>query len=274
MLVFRYKVNVQTDTITRAIERYTDLTFPHPSTMLNGLPTLSINIADNDESHPMLHTNESYALIIDNSSATLSAQTIYGALRGLETFSQLVTFDYDTETYQITNGPWVIRDTPRFNHRGLMIDSARHYLPVSSILSTIDSLAYAKLNVLHWHVSDEQSFPIQIKSYPLLWEASFSRYERYTQATVAKIVEYARDRGVRVIIEFDTPGHAASWGIGYPDIIPRPNCSTPLNVANNKTFDVITAVLSEMTGGKASGPKAPSGLFPDEFIHLGGDEVS
>lgn len=195
-------------------------------------------------------------------------------MRGLETFSQLVTFDRATETYQIAGGPWDINDVPRFKHRGLMIDTARHFQSEASIRSIIDSLTYAKLNVLHWHMSDSQSFPLQSKSYPKLWDGSFSKWERYTQASVAKIVEYARERGVRVIVEFDMPGHAESWGVGYPEIIPNASCTQPLNVANNKTFDVITALLNEMTGGKTSAPKAPSGLFPDDFIHLGGDEVN
>eukprot|EP00494_Astrolonche_serrata_P032000 UN32269 len=94
-------------------------------------------------------------------------------------------------------------------------------------------------------------------------EWSFSKYERYTQKDIAKIVEYARQRGVRVIPEFDVPGHAASWCTGYPEICPDFQCLTPLNVANNKTFDVIQSMLDEAQD-----------LFPDNFVHLGGDEVN
>lgn len=91
----------------------------------------------------------------------------------------------------------------RFPHRGLMVDTARHFQPVASLKATIDSLTYAKLNVLHWHASDSQSFPFQSKSHPKLWEGAFSAEERYTQLDAREVVEYGRLRGVRVIVEFD-----------------------------------------------------------------------
>merc|ERR1740117_2326486 len=154
-----------------------------------------------------------------------------------------------------------------------MIDTARHFQPLASIRKIVDSLPYAKLNVLHWHMSDTQSYPFQVKSYPKLWDASWSKQERYMQADIADMVEYARMRGVRVMVEFDMPGHAGSWCTGYPEVCPSATCNQPLNVANNATFDLITSVLKECTGGKASTKGNPSGLFPDNFIHLGGDEV-
>jgi hexosaminidase len=154
-----------------------------------------------------------------------------------------------------------------------MIDTSRHFLTEHAIRDIIDSLPYSKLNVLHWHMSDTQSFPLQVKSYNNLWAGSFSKYERYTQREVASIVEYARQRGVRVMVEFDMPGHAASWCVGYPEVCPSSTCTQPLNVANNATFDLITSLLGEMTGNATSQPGIPSGLFPDDFIHLGGDEV-
>jgi hexosaminidase len=261
--------------MTQAIDRYTRLIFEHPSDVTSGLQTVYVTIADNDESHPQLETDESYTLKLStDNSCVITAQTIYGAMRGLETFSQLVTFDHVQEAYVVLNGPWSISDAPRFPHRGLMIDTARHFQTLRSIRGVIDALPYAKLNVLHWHMSDSQSFPLQVKSNPKLWEGSWSSYERYTQRQVASIVEYARLRGVRVIVEFDMPGHAASWCVGYPEICPSPTCTQPLNVATNVTFDLITALLLEMTGGHKSLPRQPSGLFPDDFIHLGGDEVN
>jgi len=128
--------------------------------------------------------------------------------------------------------------------------------------------------VLHWHMVDSQSFPFEVKTYPKLWEAAYAPSQRYTQADVASIVEYGRLRGVRVMVEFDMPGHADSWCTGYPEICPSTTCKTPLNVANNATFKLISALLGEITGGKASQSGAPSGLFPDNFVHLGGDEVN
>jgi len=196
-------------------------------------------------------------------------------LRGLETFSQMVIYVYETGMYTLPNTPWEIKEAPRFPHRGLMIDVARHYQTIQSIKNIIDSLPYAKLNVLHIHMSDSQSFPLQSSSSPNLWKASFSANERYTKDDIADIVEYAHYRGVRVFVEFDMPGHADSMCAGYPAVCPSPQCTSPLNVANNATFDLIQALLMEMTGGRASKPGNPSpGLFKDNFIHLGGDEVN
>jgi len=121
---------------------------------------------------------------------------------------------------------------------------------------------------------DSQSFPFEVKSYPKLWQGAYAPSQRYTQADVASIVEYGRLRGVRVMVEFDMPGHADSWCNGYPEICPSPSCTTPLNVASNATFALIGSLLGEVTGGKASAAGAPSGLFPDDFVHLGGDEVN
>lgn len=156
-----------------------------------------------------------------------------------------------------------------------MIDTSRHFQTLESIRSVVDSLPYAKLNVLHWHMSDSQSFPMQSKKRPLLWKGAWSPQERYLQSDIADIVEYARKRGVRVMVEFDVPGHAGSWCTGYPEVCPSATCTQPLNVANNATFELIEDLLSEMTGNRASTPGNPSpGLFKDNFIHLGGDEVN
>jgi hexosaminidase len=195
-------------------------------------------------------------------------------MRALETFSQLVAFDFDAGIYSIRQTPISVQDAPRFPHRGLMIDTSRHYQPLPALRALIDSLPYAKLNVLHWHVSDTQSFPLEVRSHPRLWTAAFTPAERYTQADVAAVVEYARARGVRVMVEFDMPGHAQSWCVGYPEVCPSSTCTTPLNVARNATFDFVATLLAEMTGGRRSQPNAPSGLFPDTFLHLGGDEVN
>lgn len=141
------------NTLAQAFARYESLTFPHPASAVLGSDSILkgiIVVVDNlDESHPQLGTDESYTLTVpaDGTSATLTAPTVYGALRGLETFSQLVVFDFDAAGYVIEGAPWVITDAPRFPHRGLMIDSARHYLPLSAIEAAIDSLSYAKLNV-------------------------------------------------------------------------------------------------------------------------------
>ena len=269
-----FQLDGDSELLKQAFERYSTLTFPHVSHSSNGgISSLNIHVDDLDESHPQLGVDESYNLDVTSSEATLKSKTVWGALRGLETFSQIVSFDFEDETYYIPSTPISIDDAPRFPHRGLMIDSARHFETLQAIKSIIDSLTYAKLNTLHWHMVDTQSFPFQSKAYPNLWEGAYSDEERYTQDDIATIVEYARVRGVRVYVEFDVPGHAQSWCKGYPEICPSETCMTPLNVANNKTFDVIDGLLEEVTGGAASTKGSPSGLFPDNFVHLGGDEV-
>ncbi|KAL1507780.1 hypothetical protein AB1Y20_007390 [Prymnesium parvum] len=266
--------------LTAAFDRYAALTFPHaPDAARPGRPdspaitALSLTVHDLDESHPQLATDESYSLSLPaaGGAASAEARTVYGALRALETFSQLVRFDFDAGAYAAAAVE--LRDAPRFAHRGLMIDTARHYQPLASIRRLVDSLPFAKLNVLHWHMVDSQSFPFEVVSRPKLWEAAYAPSQRYTQADVAAIVEYGRLRGVRVMVEFDMPGHAASWCKGYPEICPSAACTQPLNVASNATFDLIGSLLGEVTGGRPSTRGAPSGLFPDNFVHLGGDEV-
>eukprot|EP01062_Namystynia_karyoxenos_P048309 TRINITY_DN3672_c0_g1_i4.p1 TRINITY_DN3672_c0_g1~~TRINITY_DN3672_c0_g1_i4.p1 ORF type:complete len:529 (+),score=186.51 TRINITY_DN3672_c0_g1_i4:78-1664(+) len=264
--------------LQQAAQRYQKLYFPHNAGASSGgaVSGVVVTVDDTDESHPQLGTDESYQLTVPVSGkATLHAQTVYGALRGLETLSQLIQFDFDAGQYVIPFLPFSATDAPRFPHRGLMIDTARHFQTLRSIRAVIDSLPYAKLNVLHWHMSDSQSFPMESSSAPKLWDGAWSPQERYLQSDIADIIEYARLRGVRVMVEFDMPGHAGSWCKGYPEVCPSPSCTQPLNVANNATFDLIEKLLMEMTGGKASAKGAPSpGLFKDNFIHLGGDEVN
>ena len=247
------------------------------------LHQLIVQVANIDETYPQLNTtsaeHEAYMLTIpaDGSAATISAETIWGAMWGMESFSQLVRFNFTAEAYSIVSAPVVLRDTPRFPHRGLMIDTSRHFLPLASIRSIIDSLAYAKLNVLHIHASDEQSFPMQIKSYPKLWDAAYSSQERYTQADLASVVEYARLRGIRVMVEFDVPGHSKAICKSYPEACTtctaKSGSTLPLNPSRNATFDLMESLLLEMTGGSASTSGSPHGLFPGNMIHLGGDEV-
>jgi hexosaminidase len=222
--------------------------------------------------------DETYTLNVGISgTATLTAATVYGAIRGLESFSQLVLYDFESERYTVDNAPWKIQDSPRFVHRGLLIDTGRHFLPLVSIRAIIDSLAYAKLNVLHIHLSDDQSFPLESKTYPKLWRAAFSERERYTQADIASLVEYARFRAVRMVPEFDLPGHSTSWCSSYPEIcsvcVAQRGSTVPLNPARNSTFALVESVLGEMMGGRASTAGSPRGLFPGNMIHLGGDEV-
>lgn len=129
---------------------------------------------------------------------------------------------------------------------------------------------YGKINVIHWHLVDQQSFPFDSKKRPLLSQkGAYSPQERYTSLDVAEVVEYGRSRGVRMMVEIDGPGHAAIWCKGYPEICPSPTCLEPLNPATNATFELLDDLLDDLTGGVRG-----SGLFPDNIIHLGGDEVN
>uniref|UniRef100_A0A4W3JIR2 Beta-hexosaminidase n=1 Tax=Callorhinchus milii TaxID=7868 RepID=A0A4W3JIR2_CALMI len=187
---------------------------------------------------------------------------------GLETFSQLVyEDDYDTHLINKTD----IIDFPRFTHRGILIDSSRHYLPVEVILQTLDAMSFNKFNVLHWHIVDDQSFPYQSITFPELSQqgAYHPVTHIYTASDVKEIIEYARLRGVRVIPEFDTPGHTQSWGKGQADLLTQcyngeepSRTFGPVNPAVNTTFGFMTKLFKEI-----------SRTFPDDYIHLGGDEV-
>nr|AFK11359.1 Beta-hexosaminidase beta chain [Callorhinchus milii] len=220
------------------------------------------------DKYPSVTSNEAYEIHVSKLGATLKAETVWGALRGLETFSQLVyEDDYDTHLINKTD----IIDFPRFTHRGILIDSSRHYLPVEVILQTLDAMSFNKFNVLHWHIVDDQSFPYQSITFPELSQqgAYHPVTHIYTASDVKEIIEYARLRGVRVIPEFDTPGHTQSWGKGQADLLTQcyngeepSRTFGPVNPAVNTTFGFMTKLFKEI-----------SRTFPDDYIHLGGDEV-
>ncbi|XP_047334038.1 beta-hexosaminidase 1 [Impatiens glandulifera] len=264
--------------VQEAFQRYKSLIFKHNSWFskfpfsgrtLYDITTLRI-IVNSDDETLQLGVDESYTLLVaeknDHSiigEATIEANTVYGALRGLETFSQLCSYDYGSKTVIVYKAPWYIRDKPRFPYRGLMLDTSRHYYPVDTIKQIIQSMSYAKLNVFHWHIVDEESFPLEVPTYPNLWKGAYTKWERYTIEDAYEIVNYAKMRGINVLAEIDVPGHAESWGIGYPDLWPSPSCREPLDVSKNYTFDLISGILADLRK-----------IFPFELFHLGGDEVN
>jgi len=157
--------------------------------------------------------DESYTLDVTPSRADLKAATLPGLLHGLETFLQLI--QPGAGGFEV---PAVhIEDRPRFPWRGLLLDPARHFLPVAVIEWNLDAMAAVKLNVFHWHLSDDQGFRAESKKYPRLQEFG-SDGHFYTQAEMRAVVAYAGARGIRVIPEFDIPGHTESWFPGYPDL--------------------------------------------------------
>ncbi|MCF7740939.1 MAG: family 20 glycosylhydrolase, partial [Candidatus Marinimicrobia bacterium] len=214
-----------------------------------------------------LRMNEEYTLTITEDNIILTAPTDIGAMRGLETFLQLL--DSDGEGYFF---PQIkIKDEPRFAWRGLLIDVSRHFEPVHVIKRNLDGMAAMKMNVLHWHLCDDQGFRVESKTYPKLHEeASGSLY--YTQEQIKDIIEYARNRGIRILPEFDVPSHATSFIVAYPKLGSQPNPpeklirtwgikDPSLNPAQEFTYQFLDKFFGEMAE-----------LFPDNYFHIGGDE--
>jgi len=229
---------------------------------------LLVQVQSAGEEYPKLGEDEFYKLVVTADHATLTANTVVGALRGMQTFLQLVSGDSSGYFLPAVS----IQDQPRFPWRGLMIDVARHFMPVEVIKRNIDGMAAVKMNVLHLHLSDDQGFRIESRKFPKL-QGMGSDGLYYTQEQIRDIVAYAADRGIRVVPEFDMPGHATAWVVGYPELASAPGpyqlqrsfavFDTLFDPTREETYRFLDAFFGEM---------AP--LFPDEFVHIGGDEVN
>ena len=215
-----------------------------------------------------LGDDESYTLEITPSGAKLDAPTTLGAMHGLQTFLQLVETGPDGFDVPAIS----IQDQPRFPWRGLMIDVSRHFIPVTILKRNLDGMAAVKLNVFHWHLSDNQGFRVESKKFPKLQEMGSDGFY-YTQDEVKEVIAYARDRGIRVVPEFDMPGHSTAWFVGYPELASTPG---PYSIerkwgvfdpAMDPTSEHTYKFLDEFIGEMAK-------LFPDQFFHVGGDEVN
>ena len=220
-----------------------------------------------------LGVDERYSLTVETtvgfgSMGRLHAATVWGALHGLETFSQLTIRTVGDGTTVTINSSYVlIEDAPRFPWRGIMIDTARHWHPISSIHAMIDSLSFNRMNVLHWHITDAQSFPLKTKAFSKLADGAYGGAGStltYDAADVKGIVAYAKDRGVRVVPEIDNPGHSASWLVGYPEIgVPTPDGYwSLLDPTNEQTYALLEGLFTELAA-----------MFEDEYVHVGCDEV-
>lgn len=234
---------------------------------------MRIIVERRDHKEPQrLGDDESYSLQIAGGQIQLAADGPLGVLRGLETFLQLVQQNKSPQPAGFSVPDVDVHDEPRFPWRGLSLDVSRHFIPPDEIERTIDGLAAVKLNVLHWHLSDDQGFRVESKKYPRLEELG-SDGSYYTQKEVKEVVAYARDRGVRIVPEFDIPGHSTSWLAAYPVLASGPG---PWNIVHEygdpagvidptkeSTYRFLDGFIGEMVK-----------LFPDEYFHIGGDEVS
>jgi hexosaminidase len=212
--------------------------------------------------------DESYVLEVRATGATLTAPTPLGAMHGLQTFLQLVNVSPDGFAAPAVT----MHDQPRFPWRGLMIDSARHFIPLEVIKRNLDGMEAVKMNVFHWHLSENQGFRVETRKFPKLHElGSDGLY--YTQDEIHDVIAYARDRGIRVVPEFDMPGHSTAWFVGHPELASGKGpyqierrwgiFDAAMDPTNEKVYKLLDDLIGEMAK-----------IFPDHFFHIGGDEVN
>ncbi|WP_263358785.1 beta-N-acetylhexosaminidase [Acidicapsa ligni] len=212
--------------------------------------------------------DESYSLKVSADGVELSAANPLGTMHGLQTFLQLVRVTPRGFTVPVVT----IEDKPRFPWRGLMTDAGRHFIPVPVIERDLDGMEAVKMNVFHWHLSEDQGFRVESKVFPLLQQkGSDGMY--YTQEEIRHVIEYARDRGIRVVPEFDMPGHAGAWFVGYPDLASGKGpyhierhwgiFDPAMDPTRESTYQFLNLLIGEMTA-----------LFPDAYFHVGGDECN
>jgi len=250
------------DRAVRRMEARSVLVLARPS----GAPAFIVACKSKGGDLPQLGDDESYSLEVTAQQVVLTSNTVVGAIRGLETLVQLVT---PTSKGYVLPGV-VIHDQPRFAWRGLLIDVARHFQPIEVLKRNLDAMAAAKMNVFHWHLSDDQGFRIESKKLPKL-QGMGSDGLYYTQEQVRDLIGYAADRGIRIMPEFDIPGHSTSWFVGYPQFASAPGpyqierrygvFDPTFDPTRDATYKFLDTFLGEMAK-----------LFPDAYLHIGGDE--
>jgi len=256
--------NVATNFIRRLTNRtgvFIDSGFP-----LYNTPA-SIEIAFKTIANLNVNADESYNLVVNSNKVQINSNTDIGAIRGLETLLQLTNYNENGYYFEGV----AISDSPRFIWRGLMIDVARHFQPIDVIKRNLDAMASVKLNVFHWHLTDDQGFRVESKVYPKLQElASDGQY--YTHEQIKNVVAYASNLGIRVVPEFDVPGHASAILTAYPELGSKDDYNysieryagvfdPTLNPTKDITYKFLENLFTEITL-----------LFPDEYFHIGGDE--
>ena len=250
---------------------------------LNEVPDAELQINCVRSGKIELYEDESYLLEVTTNKITINATTDVGALHALETLLQLLQNNNTSYYFPTSN----ISDFPRFTWRGLMIDVARHFMPVDVIKRNLDGMAAVKMNVFHWHLVDDQGWRIEMKKHPkLIQMASDGNY--YTQEEIKSVVKYAADRGILVVPEIDVPGHGSAILTAYPEIGSK---VVNLNVGsgeNGQQFTQVQSYTLERNAGIFTPTLDPSNpktyqllseffdeicpLFPGKFFHIGGDE--
>ncbi len=251
----------------RRLEERTGLQFPREAAADAASAQLLIDCSSGAPDIPRVGDDESYRLEIQPAKITLQAANGVGILRGVETLLQLL--DSDAKSFGFPAAS--IEDRPRFVWRGLMIDVARHWQPIEVIKRHLDGMAVTKLNVFHFHLTEDQGFRVESKKYPKLHQLG-SDGNYFTQDQIREIIAYAADRGIRVVPEFDIPGHATSWLVGHPELASQPGpykierkwgiFQPVLDPTNEAVYTMLDGFLGEMAA-----------LFPDPYLHIGGDEV-
>ena len=230
--------------------------------------TLVIQTARASKEIQEVGEDESYVLEVSATGAKLTAPTPLGTMHGLQTFLQLVDVSPDGFAAPAVT----IQDKPRFPWRGLMIDSARHFIPLDVIMRNLDGMEAVKMNVFHWHLSENQGFRAESKKFPKL-HALGSDELYYSQEEIRDLIAYARDRGIRVMPEFDMPGHSTAWFVGHPELA---SGKGPYEIerkwgvfdpAMDPTSEKVYKFLDDFIGEMAR-------IFPDHYFHIGGDEVN
>ena len=221
---------------------------------------LDFEIAEATDDVPRMADSYAYRMTFDDE-VCIAAATEWGALMALATLVQLGA-DGQMDVA-------AVRDEPRFPWRGLMIDTARHFITLETLRRTLDAMWFYKLNVLHLHLTDDQGFRFRSAAYPEL-----ASEDAYAPAELAELVAFAADRGIRVVPELDMPGHATSWIAARPDwASPESSAASgpskrfgvhraSLDTGSQAVLDAVATLLGELAA-----------VFPDECIHFGGDEV-
>lgn len=227
--------------------------------------------------------DEGYLLEVSEKAVNVTAKSAQGLFYGLQTFMQLLPAEIESSSV-VKGVAWQaptvsVKDAPRFGYRGMMIDPCRHFMPVENIKKYIDVMSLFKMNRLHWHLTEDQGWRIEIKKYPKLQEIASKRVDGegtehggyYTQEEVKEVVDYAAKHFITVVPELEIPGHEMAAIAAYPELSCKGEAATPRVIwgvedivmcpGKEDMFKFLEDVIDEMVP-----------LFPGEYFHIGGDE--